>query len=172
MAVAAIAAIALLAGGAAWALSRDDEDPGGDPVAAGEATGEVPDGTTDSTAPPETTSTTAPLPPEYVEISDVVLEGGQYRVDYEVLGYSPEIGGPGTLHIHFFPDTQPAATAGTNGGDTDDWFVTDEAASVLTDYTPEIIEAGATQMCAAVADHLHGVHSPDVSTGNCVALPT
>jgi hypothetical protein len=163
---------ALLAGGAYLGLSGggggDDETTTDD---AGGEVDETPETTPETTAPPEPTTTTAPLPPEYVQINEVVLEGGRYRVNYEVLGYTPEIGDPGTLHVHFFPDTQPAATAGTNGTEgVDDWNVTDEASTFLTDYTPDNTP-GATQMCAAVADHAHAVHTPEVRTGNCADLP-
>jgi actin-like ATPase involved in cell morphogenesis len=163
---------ALLAGGAYLGLSGGGG--GDDETTTDDAGGEV-DETTETapetTAPPEPTTTTTPLPPQYVQINEVVLEGGRYRVNYEVLGYTPEIGDPGTLHVHFFPDTQPAATAGTNGTEgVDDWNVTDEASTFHTDYTPDNTP-GATQMCAAVADHAHAVYTPEVRTGNCVDLP-
>jgi molecular chaperone DnaK len=175
VAVAAIVVIALLAGGALLALPGDDgDDPeaGGEAAAAGEATGDEGEGTPDPTPTPEPDPTTA-APPEgpFVQVDDVVLEDGQYRVNYEVVGYEPQDDGvPGSLHVHFFPDTQPAATAGTNGGATDDWHVTDEATSVLTKYTPDMV-SGASQMCAAVANHDHTVHTPEVTTGTCAPLP-
>jgi hypothetical protein len=167
--VAAVVVLGLVGAGAALALGGDEDDPSGADTA---DTASVSDGgdTADSTAPPETTESTLP-PGPFVQIDDVVLEGEQYRVNYQVIGYTPEIGAAGTLHVHFFPDTQPAATAGVNGGADDDWFVTDEAASVVTDYTAANTP-GATQMCAAVATHEHAVHTPEVLTGNCVDLPT
>jgi molecular chaperone DnaK len=168
-----ILVVALLAAGAYLGLSGGDDGgtATGDPAANVEE--ETPESTPDSTSPPEPTTTSTTLPPgPYVQIDNVVLEGGQYRVNYQVFGYTPEIGDPGTLHVHFFPDTQPAATAGTNGTEgVDDWDVTDEASSFLTKYTPDGV-AGATQMCSAVADHAHAIHTPEVTTGNCVDLPT
>jgi hypothetical protein len=168
-----ILVVALLAAGAYLGLSGgDDGDDGGTATAdPGADAGETSDTAPETTPPePTTTSTTLPAGP-YVQIDNVVLEGGRYRVNYQVFGYTPEIGDPGTLHVHFFPDTQPAATAGTNGTEgVDDWDVTDEASSFLTKYTPDGV-AGATQMCSAVADHAHAIHTPEVTTGNCVDLP-
>ena len=92
-------------------------------------------------------------------------------MNYQVIGYEPRLnGGPDSLHVHFFLNTQPPETAGINGPDTADWDVTDESAAFLTKYSP----AGrgeATQMCSAVANEDHSVHTPETRTGNCVDLP-
>ena len=170
VAAAGLVAVAVLAGGALMALSGDD-DPGGDPVAAEGASDETP-GSTTGAEPDTMPSTTEPPPPgPFVQIHDVELVDGQYRVNYQVTGYTPELdAGPEALHVHFFPDTQPPETAGTNGDESDDWDLTAESASFTTKYTPEMV-AGATQMCSGVATHDHAVHMPEVRTGNCADLP-
>ncbi|MFS8481148.1 MAG: Hsp70 family protein [Acidimicrobiia bacterium] len=183
-AVAALALLVLAGGIAAVALRGGDDDPDATAVAGGATDGgagaEAPDpggaGAPATTAPPESVATTvSELEAEgpFIRITDVEIDDatGQYRAYYEVIGYTPEIGGEGTLHVHLFPDTQPPDRAGTNGIPEADWHVTDEASSALTKYTPESIGADATQMCAAVADHDHAVHRPEVRTGNCHPLP-
>ena len=49
-----------------------------------------------------------------MEINSVELDDGQYRVNYQVIGYVPDVETEGSLHIHFFP-TPPPTTAGNNG---------------------------------------------------------
>jgi molecular chaperone DnaK len=144
-------------------MRRGDDDPSDE-----DATTDAPV-TTDA---PETSATTAAAPTgPFVEIDSVEFANGQYLVNYQVIGYEPQLdGGADSLHVHFFLDTQPPETAGTNGPDTADWDVTDESAAFLTKYTP----AGrgeATQMCSAVANVDHTVHTPETRTGNCVDLP-
>jgi hypothetical protein len=178
VAVGAIVAVALLGAGAMVLLSGDDDDPGADPAAAGDTgtgtgddTGDGGDGTPPPTTPTTPADTTPPRPDTFVEISSVELDGGQYRVNYEVTGYDPQIdGGPESLHIHFFLDTTEPQNAGLNGPNPGEWKLTDEPQSYLTDYTPGT-RGGATQMCSAVATVDHDLHLPDVLTGNCVALP-
>ena len=133
--------------------------------------GSLESGETPDTTAPTTTEPPAPTGP-FVQIDSVELDGGQYLVNYQVIGYVPQLdGGPDSLHVHFFPDTQPPETAGTNGPpDTSDWDVTDESASFRTKYTPAGV-GEATQMCSAVANVDHSVHQPDTRTGNCFDLP-
>jgi actin-like ATPase involved in cell morphogenesis len=165
---------ALLAAGAYLGLSGgDDGDDGG--TATDESAADVeetPDSTPDSTAPPEPTTTTTTLPPgPYVQISDVQLDGEQYRVNYQVSGYTPETdGGPDSLHIHFFLNTTAPENAGNNGNPVGDWHLTDEPTSFLTKYGPAD-KGDATQMCAVVATVGHDVHLQGTETGNCVDLP-
>jgi actin-like ATPase involved in cell morphogenesis len=177
VAVGAIVALALLGAGAVVLLTGGDDDPGADPAAAGDTgtgTGDDTGGDDGGTPPPTTATTpvdtTPPRPDTFVEISDVELDGGQYRVNYEVTGYDPQVdGGPESLHIHFFLDTTEPQDAG-NGPNAGDWDLTDESQSFLTKYTPAT-RGEATQMCSAVATVDHRLHLPDVLTGNCVPLP-
>ena len=169
LAVGALAVVAI-AVGAVLALGGGDEDPsGGEATAAGP--GALESGETPDTTAPATTEPPAPTGP-FVQIDSVEVDDGQYRVNYQVIGYVPQLdGGPESLHVHFFPNTQPPETAGTNGPpDTSDWDVTDESASFRTKYTPVGV-GEATQMCSAVANVDHSVHQPGTRTGNCFDLP-
>ncbi|HEU0172563.1 MAG TPA: Hsp70 family protein [Acidimicrobiales bacterium] len=152
----AVAAILVLRGG--------DDDPGGEDAATAAET-------TDSAG--EATATTEPPTPTgpFVQINSVELEDGQFQVNYQVLGYVPDVETEGSLHIHFFPNTTEHDNAGNNGTPPGEWNLTDEPQSFLTDYTPQNTP-GATQMCAAVADFEHNVHQREGDpTGNCVDLP-
>jgi hypothetical protein len=158
--------LALIVGGAYVAFGGDDDDP-----AATAGTGPGTAGAT-STAPAAPSTTTTSLPPgPFVQIDDVVLEGDQYRVNYRVAGYTPEVdGGPDSLHIHFFLDTTAPDNAGNNGTPPGVWVLTDEPSSYLTDFGPET-RGEARQMCSAVATVDHDVHNRGTTTGSCVDLP-
>jgi molecular chaperone DnaK len=154
--------LALIVGGAYVAFGGDDDDPAATAGTAGAT----------STAPAAPSTTTTSLPPgPFVQIDDVVLEGDQYRVNYRVAGYTPEVdGGPDSLHIHFFLDTTAPDNAGNNGTPPGVWVLTDEPSSYLTDFGPET-RGEARQMCSAVATVDHDVHNRGTTTGNCVDLP-
>jgi len=165
---AALLALAV-AGGAAYALGS-----GGDGDDA--ATGDTPDTTAApvTTASPDTTGeapTTTEATPQgpFVQIDEVVVEGNQYRANYQTIGYTPSFA-EGELHVHLFLNTTAPENAGTNGTPPGLWHVTDEATSALTDFGPDS-RGEATQMCAAVATSGHAVHLQGTPTGNCVELP-
>ncbi|HET9611533.1 MAG TPA: hypothetical protein VFP06_18115, partial [Acidimicrobiales bacterium] len=126
-------------------------------------------GSPDTTAEAPSTTEATPEGP-FVQISDVVVEGGQYRVNYQTIGYTPSFA-EGELHVHLFLNTTAPENAGTNGTPQGIWHVTDEATSALTDFGPES-RGEATQMCAAVATSGHEVHLRGTETGNCVDLPS
>jgi hypothetical protein len=140
-----------------------DDDPAAT-AGPGESTTTVP--TTPTTAPPTTQAPEGP----FVRIDDVVLDGGRYRVTYQVLNYEPDVDDPDALHIHFFLDTTAPEDAGFNGDPVGDWDLTDEPNSFTTKYGPGD-RGDAGQMCSAVATHAHDVFEPATPTGNCVALP-
>jgi actin-like ATPase involved in cell morphogenesis len=158
-------ALALAGGGAYLALSGGDD--GQTATATPGDAGETAESTT--TSAPTTSATTLP-PGPFVQIDDVVLDGENYRVEYQVFGYEPQVdGGPESLHVHFFLDTTAPENAGINGPDPGDWDLTDQP-SFVTKYGPDN-RGEATQMCSAVATVEHAVHTPEVLTGNCVDLP-
>jgi molecular chaperone DnaK len=159
---AGVVAVVGLVAVALFAL-QDGDDPGAT-TGAGETT-TVPAAQT--TAPPSTEA--APEGP-FVRIDDVVLDGGRYRVTYQVLNYQPDVDDPDALHIHFFLDTTAPEDAGFNGDPVGDWDLTDEPNSFTTKYGPGD-RGGAGRMCSAVATHAHDVFEPGTATGNCVALP-
>jgi actin-like ATPase involved in cell morphogenesis len=174
MVAAGVVVVALLGVGAYLGLSGGDG--GGDDDTTTDGGGEVEEtNEPDVTDPPEstaptTTATTLPDTP-YVQINDVVLEGEQYRVNYQISGFEALVdGGPDSLHIHFFLDTTAPENAGNNGNPVGDWNLTDEPQSFLTDYGPGN-RGAAGQMCAAVATVTHDVHLQGTTTGNCVDLP-
>ena len=107
-----------------------------------------------------------------MEIDSVEFANGQYLVNYQVIGYEPRLkpGDPIRCTSTSSSNTQPPETAGINGPDTADWDVTDESAAFLTKYSPAG-RGDATQMCSAVANEDHSVHTPETRTGNCVDLP-
>jgi len=169
VAIGVIVVLALAGGAALVLLGGADDDtpetttPGGatDDTAAGD---EGDSGASPADAPATTPS---PTPGEFVQINDVVLDGGHYRVDYDVTGYVPDEAG---LHIHFFPNTVEPQNAGNNGDPPGDWHLTGEPDSFVTKYTPDGV-GEATQMCSAVATAAHDVHRPEVRTGTCMDLP-
>ena len=159
--MAAAALLVLVAGvGAVAALGGPDDDPegGGSPT-----TTEAPG----TTAAP--TTTTLPEGP-FVQIDEVVLDGGTYRANYRVVGYEPDVEDPEALHVHFFLDTTAPENAGENGEPQGVWELTDETATYLTQFGPGN-KGDATRLCSAVATFDHDVHLRGTPTGNCVALP-
>jgi actin-like ATPase involved in cell morphogenesis len=171
LAVGGVVAAALVAIVAASLLGGDDD---GDPAVAADTTDGAEEATT-TTAPATTTTapvttTTLPAGP-FVQISDVVLDGDLYRVNYAVTGFTPLVnGGSDSLHVHFFLDTTAPENAGTNGAPPGIWNLTDETATFLTEFGPAN-RGDATQMCSGVATVDHAVHQRGTRTGNCVDLP-
>jgi hypothetical protein len=106
---------------------------------------------------------------QFVEIDDITVEAGRYRVEYLVTGFVPEMNDdPKSKHIHFFLDTTEPENAGANGQPPGEWDQTDNASSKLTDFTPGN-RGDAERMCAVVVDSNHEVLDP--TSGNCAALP-
>lgn len=106
---------------------------------------------------------------QFIEIDDITVEAGRYRVEYLVTGFVPEMSDdPKSKHIHFFLDTTEPENAGANGQPPGEWDQTDNPSSKLTDFTPGN-RGDAERMCAVVVDHNHEVLDP--TSGNCAALP-
>jgi hypothetical protein len=98
-----------------------------------------------------------------VEIATIDIQNGSYVVHYTPYGYNPQL--PGT-HIHFFFNTVPPENAGV-GPTQETWFLYG-GPNPFTGYGEGDRPAGATQMCALVANADHTVQ---LHTGNCVDLP-
>jgi len=113
------------------------------------------------TAPPTATST--PDTP-YVMITDLQVQGNLYVVDYEVHNFPDGA----NLHVHIFFNTVPPEQAGSPG--VGPWKLTWGAFGdpPFTQYGIANRPAGATQMCALVANPNHSVQ---LNSGNCVDLP-
>ena len=90
-------------------------------------------------------------------------------MNYQVFNYVPDFDGLARAPL---PRPHRARQRGRERRpDRCDYFATDESASAVTDFTPDEL-AGATQVCALVAEHEHGViQQGGEPTGNCVPLP-
>ncbi len=103
-----------------------------------------------------------------VRINNITISGDRYVVDFVTTGYQPVLPGQ---HIHFFFNTVPPGQAGAPGGGP--WVLYPNSnggsgASPFTLYGTGDKPAGATQMCALVANPNHSVQQ---GTGNCYPLP-
>ncbi|KAA3647726.1 MAG: serine/threonine protein kinase [Chloroflexi bacterium] len=122
---------------------------------------------TDTTGPPTETLPpteipTATVPPGFqVRIRSITLENGTYVVEYETFEYME---GP-DMHIHFFWDTVAPEQAGSPGSGP--WALY-RGPRPFTQYTTGNQPAGATQICALVANANHSVIA---DSGNCYDLP-
>jgi len=121
---------------------------------------------TNTAVPPTATTEPAPTatePPELgVAITGIALEGSTYVVSYETYGYTEQLPG---MHVHFFFNTVPPEQAGVPGNGP--WFLYG-GPRPFTGYTTADRPAGATQMCALVANADHSVVA---GSGNCWNLP-
>ncbi len=113
--------------------------------------------------PTPTVPPTATVPPgPYVRINNITIENGYYIVEYETFEYTEALPGE---HIHFFYDTVYPENAGVpNSGP---WVVWG-GPRPFNGYTVASRPAGATQMCALVANPNHTIN---LETGNCYDLP-
>jgi serine/threonine protein kinase len=124
------------------------------PTAAPTATQEAP------TAEP--TATEEAAPELYVQITGITLDNGYYVVNYETTGYTEQLPGQ---HVHFYFDTVPEAQAGVPGGGP--WILYG-GPRPFREYTEFDRPAGATAMCARVANSDHSII---YGSGNCYPLP-
>ena len=104
--------------------------------------------------------TETPLPS--VHINGITLQDGHYIADFETIGFEPDAE---SLHLHFFFDTTSTANAGRPGSGPFEMFPNP---SPFTTYTVSDRPAGATKLCALVANPNHTVQ---FESGNCVELP-
>ena len=116
--------------------------------------------------PPPPPSPTAAAPPtavgNSVNISNISVQDGVYIVTYSTSGFTEQLPGQ---HIHFFFNTVAPENAGlpANGP----WTVWG-GPRPFNGYRVNDRPAGATQLCALVANPDHTVQ---LGTGNCVNLP-
>jgi len=97
-----------------------------------------------------------------VTVKAATLVDSQYRATFSVAGYTPVLPG---RHVHFFFNTVPPSQAGMPGSGP--WKIYGSSAP-FTGYGIADRPAGATQLCALVANADHSVIQ---GTGNCVDLP-
>jgi hypothetical protein len=106
---------------------------------------------------------TRPVAPSYaVSITGIVLDGATYRASFSTAGYTPQLPG---RHIHFFFNTVPPGQAGMPGAGP--WRIYG-GASPFTQYGIANRPAGATHLCALVANADHSVIQ---GSGDCAPLP-
>lgn len=132
--------------------------PPTDPVAVLPTAAEVP-----SSTPTQGPTATATYPPLYARINSISINASsQYVVVYETFGFTEALPG---RHIHFFFDTVAPDQAGSPGSGP--WILYG-GPRPFTGYRVTQRPAGATQMCALVANPDHSVVA---ESGNCVDLP-
>jgi serine/threonine protein kinase len=114
---------------------------------------------------PEPIYTPTPTQPSdyYVRINNITLDGSTYVVDYETFNFTEQLPG---MHVHFFFDTVPVEQAGVPGSGP---WVLYGGPRPFRGLTTANKPAGATQMCARVANPDHSLYSYD--SGNCWYLP-
>ena len=102
------------------------------------------------------------LQPESARINSISIQGEGYVVDFETLGFEPQLPGQ---HVHFFFDTVPQGEAGVPGSGP--WIVYG-GTSPFTEYGVADRPANASQMCILVANPDHSIQA---GSGNCRDLP-
>lgn len=115
--------------------------------------------------PTETAIPATPTPDTpYVVITDISQDAGVYVVDYDVHNFPDS----SNLHVHIFFNTVPPEQAGSPGAGP--WKLSwgSYGDPPFTQYIVSSRPAGATQMCALVANPNHSIQ---LNSGNCVDLP-
>jgi hypothetical protein len=99
----------------------------------------------------------------FIEITSITIDDqGRYVVEYDTRGYDEEL--PGT-HIHFFFNTVSPDQVGING---EGIRLMHGGPTPFTGYTVSDRPAGATELCAVVANPDHSILP---GSGNCFVLP-
>ena len=113
---------------------------------------------------PAATPTEVIPPGPYVRINSITIDANNhYVVEYETFEFTEALPG---MHIHFFFNTVSLQNAGSPGSGP--WILYG-GPRPFTKYSVSDKPAGATQMCARVANSNHTLVS--LESGNCVDLP-
>jgi hypothetical protein len=155
------------------ATSVATDTPAPEPTAttAPTATEEAPTATIYPPAPTDTPApvlTSTPLPGPYARINQITVEGNDYVVEYETIGFTET---PEQWHTHFFFNTVYPEQAGVPGSGP--WKVY-YGPNPFREYKLSDRPAGATQMCVRVANADHSLYNTpegNIDTGNCADLP-
>jgi outer membrane biosynthesis protein TonB len=143
------------------------------------------DRTTTTTTSSEASDPEAACPTDaamFACIIQVSFDGNDLVIGYSTGGFDPSLEPsaagptPGSHHIHFFFNTTKPEDAGSQSKTPGMWrvwarpnpFRNPAQNNGDAGFTRADIPAGATKVCALVADNLHQVTQ---GTGNCVALP-
>ena len=105
-------------------------------------------------------------------ITDIARDGDNVVVHYATVGYEPhQNAGPDSHHVHFYFDTVPVSQAGIPA-DSHNWVawgLEDGGGDYVYTFPASDIPAGASQLCASVANVNHGL---DDFNFQCVRLPS
>ncbi len=105
-------------------------------------------------------------------ITDIARDGDNVVVHYETVGYEPhQNAGPDSHHVHFYFDTVPVSQAGIPA-DSHNWVawgLEEGGGDYVYTFPASDIPAGASQLCASVANVNHGL---DDFNFQCVRLPS
>ena len=174
----ATAAFLLIGGIVAFALASGGDDPveavPGTSAASVPATvttvpgiapqpTDPPSTSTPATDPPATDPAPPPYPPETrrTELTGITVVDGVYEITYDTFNFEPLIA---DYHLHFHWNTFAPASVGTASDPIGEWIVwdfDDQGRKVFDQFSPNAIPAGATQICAVVADSSHAVDAPE-----------
>ncbi len=168
----AVAAALVLLGGAAFALSPDDEKPAGPGASTTVVATTVPPTSVPpaSTTVPQVGSSTVPPtttiadPGIRTTIESIVADGDAYEITWAA-NFAADVN---AQHVHLYWDTVGVEDAGTQGSGP--WELTDvspyRSANVLR---PSNRPAGATAICITAADAGHAVI--DFGVEHCMPAP-
>jgi actin-like ATPase involved in cell morphogenesis len=191
----ATAAFLLIGGIVAFALASGGDDPvdavpatsaASVPATVATVPGIAPQPTDSPSTPAPTSSpatdppTTdpAPAPPPYppetrrTELTGITVVDGVYEITYDTINFEPLIA---DYHVHFHWNTFAPGSVGTASDPIGEWIVwdlDDQGRKVFDQFSPNAIPAGATQICAIVADSSHAVDAPEWvdDTVSCVDI--
>ncbi len=116
----------------------------------------------------------APYPPETrrTELTGITVVDGVFEITYDTINFEPLIA---DYHVHFHWNTFAPGSVGTASDPIGEWIVwdlDDQGRKVFDQFSPDAIPAGATQICAIVADSTHAVDAPEWvdDTVSCIDL--
>ena len=165
----------------AFFLTRDSGDT---EVATDETTSTTFEDTTTTTFEDTTTTTfeeTTTVPSDdlpFVVVDNIFEADGHYKVEFTAENFEPSMD-EGSFHVHFFWDTTPRETAGTNGDPAPgEWLAYAGDSPVFDDFFKiENRPSDAVAICALVGTHDHEIADvdddgePDPDSGDCNDLP-
>jgi hypothetical protein len=146
------------------ATAQPTDVPAATPTTQPTATLPPPTETSAPTSIPTATQASGP----YAQIKQITVQGNDYVVDYETIGF---VETQEQWHTHFFFNTVPPEQAGVPGSGP--WILY-YGPLPFRQYKVSDRPAAATQMCVRVANANHSLYSASsggINTGNCVNLP-